>query len=74
MTTTEAASYLGCDPSTIRHLVGRGVLTPAKRYPRLMLFKRADIEAYAVKPQHGYPRGRPRAHKPTKEGDGGGHA
>ena len=72
MTTTEAASYLGCDPSTIRHLVGRGVLTPAKRYPRLMLFRRADIEAYGARPQRGYPRGRPRAPRPAREGDGDG--
>jgi len=71
MTTTEAARYLGCDPSTVRHLVGRGVLTPVAHYPRLMLFKRADIEAYGAKPQHGYPRGRPRARKSAKEGDDG---
>ena len=68
MTTAEVAQALGYrHPGSVRKLVELGHLTPERYSPRVVLFRREDVEAYAAARK---PRGRPRAPRPAREGDG----
>ena len=54
VTTREAATLLGCDPSTVNRLVKAGHLTPARTVDgqvrvAMYLFKRADVRKLGIK-------------------------
>ena len=71
ITTAEAAEMLGVQPRAVRWYWSKGLLAGRALTPRMLLFKRADVQAF-VKPVH--PTGRwgpveePRGVKPTKPG------
>lgn len=59
LTTAQAAELLGMDRSAVLRAIRQGRL-PATRYgPRMVLLKRADVEAYRTAPRH--PGGRPKS-------------
>jgi excisionase family DNA binding protein len=67
ITTSEAAAILGCTQSHLRHLHRQGKLKAEKPSPRVLLFDRAEVEAYAKRTfPRGWRRGRPR--KPADAG------
>lgn len=47
VTTSEAAEYVGCNPSTFRHAIRRGVITQAVQMADLWLLPRELVEHYA---------------------------
>jgi hypothetical protein len=55
ITTSEAAELLGVQPRAVRWYWEKGLLAGRMLTPRMLLFKRADVEAF-VRPIH--PTGR----------------
>jgi hypothetical protein len=45
-TVAEAAEMLGLSPSSVRHAVKRGLLTPVRVHPRLNALPRWEIDRY----------------------------
>lgn len=70
LTTGQVAARLGVDRRHVRRLHQQGKLPGRRVGPRVLVFARADVEAYAAEqarnpPKTGWPRGRPRSRGPA---------
>ena len=66
MSTADAAALLGCTRQHLAALIRAGRLPAQRLSPRVLLVRRADVEAYAQRQfPRGWKRGRKRKATPT---------